>query len=142
MKKFTLFLSLALCVFLSACGGDSARRPEDEIFVSAEFQGEALRNRVPGFTREVENELTVRLIKETVKVKNLDTYEGKELTELRKKILEEKEDKIFRGTDFTEEERNLIKEKSSISYGKDGIDYREEGNVKMPTDVEPDEERQ
>lgn len=57
---------------------------------------------------------------------DLQGKQGKELTELREKILKDKEKELFKGLSYyNQEEKDFICSQSSIAYKVDGTEYRE-----------------
>ena len=57
---------------------------------------------------------------------DLQGKQGKELTELREKILKDKEKELFKGLSYySQEEKDFICSQSSIAYKVDGTEYKE-----------------
>ena len=105
---------------------EQKQKEEEGFHVYADFPFEKIQSKIPEFTLEESEVLSWRLTDELEKMEDLQGKQGKELTELREKILKDKEKELFKGLSYyNQEEKDFICSQSSIGYKVDGTEYRE-----------------
>lgn len=136
MKKYSWILCLLLLVGLVSCKGEDKKSEEAGPYVSAGVNQDYIKQSIPDFTPQDAALISSRLTEEASKVKDLESKEGKELTEIREKLFKEKQEEIFKGYNFSQEEMKAIAKESYLGYVMDNVSYTEKGHHKLEVSKE------